>query len=210
MRTAQRSHRIVSNGGDQPNVGPSNASVWYYFRELDYEHILDLHAIGDSMAQGAALMTHTTVTSRLLGAAWPGHFNKAIALATYENIKKVGLPQWTEDDQKLAKALQGELHVPMAGLSLAPKPLRGPAEEKVRRGDGREADGFRRAPGERYASHRRRRRLNARAVITRPRRNVGFGGTQRSQGEDGVPISEAFGFSAKGGAFAEWTSRSRL
>ena len=49
-------------------------------------------------------MTDTTYTSRLLGSAWPGHFNKPIAEAMYENIKKVGLPQWSEDDQTLAKA----------------------------------------------------------------------------------------------------------
>ena len=35
----------------------TNASVWYYFRETDYEHIKELREIGDTMAQGAALMT---------------------------------------------------------------------------------------------------------------------------------------------------------
>jgi len=132
LRLAQRSHHIITNGGDQPNVVPANASVWYYFRELDYEHIQELHAIGDAMAQGAALMTNTTVTSRVLGAAWPGHFNKALAFAAYENIKQVGLPKWSDADQKLAKALQGEIRVPMAGMSIALKTLRDPPEEAAR------------------------------------------------------------------------------
>ena len=44
-------------------------------------------------------MTDTTVTSRLLGSAWNGYFSKPIAEAMYANIKKVGLPQWSEDDQ---------------------------------------------------------------------------------------------------------------
>ena len=61
-------------------------------------------------------MTDTTFTSRLLGSAWPGHFNRPIAEAMYENIKKVGLPQWSEDDQTLAKALQKELKEPVRGL----------------------------------------------------------------------------------------------
>ena len=34
----------------------------------------------------------------------------------YENIKQVGLPQWSEDDQTLAKAVQKELKVPERGL----------------------------------------------------------------------------------------------
>jgi len=31
LRLFQRSHYVITNGGDQPNVVPSNASVWYYF-----------------------------------------------------------------------------------------------------------------------------------------------------------------------------------
>jgi aminobenzoyl-glutamate utilization protein B len=117
LRLAQRSHYVISNGGDQPNVVPPNATVWYYFREADYEHIMDMWKIGDDMAKGAALMTGTTVSSRLLGSAWPGHFNKPIAEAMYENIKKIGLPEWSEEDQALAKALQRELKVPVRGLT---------------------------------------------------------------------------------------------
>jgi len=30
---SQRSHYVIVDGGDQPNVVPSKASVWYYFRE---------------------------------------------------------------------------------------------------------------------------------------------------------------------------------
>ncbi|HEU5247380.1 MAG TPA: peptidase dimerization domain-containing protein, partial [Candidatus Udaeobacter sp.] len=42
LRPQQRSHYVITNGGDQPNVVPPNASVWYYFRELDYEHITEM------------------------------------------------------------------------------------------------------------------------------------------------------------------------
>ena len=96
---------------------PPNASVWYYYREADYDHIMNLWRIGDNMAQAAALMTDTTYTSRLLGSAWPGHFNVPVAEDMYENIQRVGLPQWSADDQTLAKALQKELKVPERGLA---------------------------------------------------------------------------------------------
>ncbi len=118
LRLAQRSHYVITNGGDQPNVVPPTAAVWYYFREADYDHIMDMWRIGDNMAKAATLMTDTTVTSRLLGSAWPGHFNRPIAEAMYENIKKVGLPQWTDADQTLARGLQKELKVPVRGLSM--------------------------------------------------------------------------------------------
>src|SRR5579871_4991387 len=70
LRLATRVHNVITNGGDQPNVVPPNATVWYYFREADYEHVMNLWRIGDNMAQAATLMTDTTYTSRLLGSAW--------------------------------------------------------------------------------------------------------------------------------------------
>jgi aminobenzoyl-glutamate utilization protein B len=129
LRLAQRSHYVITNGGDQPNVVPPSAAVWYYFREADYDHIMDMWRIGDNMAKAATLMTDTTYTSRLLGSAWPGHFNRPIAEAMYENIKKVGLPQWSEDDQTMAKGLQKELKQPVRGLPTKVAEMRPPRVE---------------------------------------------------------------------------------
>jgi len=117
LRLATRVHNVITNGGDQPNVVPPNASVWYYYREADYDHIMDLWRIGDNMAQAAALMTDTTFTTRVLGSAWPGHFSVPVGEAMYENIKRVGLPEWSEADQTLARALQRDLKVPERGLA---------------------------------------------------------------------------------------------
>jgi aminobenzoyl-glutamate utilization protein B len=131
LRIQQRSHYVITNGGDQPNVVPRLASVWYYFRELDYEHIKQMREIGDQMAQGAALMTNTEVSSRVLGSAWPQHFNKPVAEAMYENIKQVGLPQWSDADQTLAKALQKELKMREQGLNTELSKLTGPVDEQA-------------------------------------------------------------------------------
>jgi aminobenzoyl-glutamate utilization protein B len=115
----QRSHYVITDGGDQPNVVPSKASVWYYFRERTYPRIKELFEAGVKIAQGAAMMTDTKFTYEVLGSAWPGHFNKPIAAAMYEHIQRVGLPTWSADDQKLAKALQEELMSPESkGLAL--------------------------------------------------------------------------------------------
>jgi aminobenzoyl-glutamate utilization protein B len=126
LRPATRIHYVVTNGGDQPNVVPPNAAIWFYFREADYDHIMNLWRIGDNIAQGATLMTDTTYTSRLLGTAWPGHFNKPIAEDMYGNIKKVGLPQWSEEDRTLNKAIQTELKAPSRELSTKVKDLKAP------------------------------------------------------------------------------------
>ena len=134
LRIQQRSHYVVTNGGDQPNVVPRNATVWYYLRETTYPGIKGMWDTADKIAQGAALMTDTTVTTRVLGSAWPIHTNKVLAETVYANIKTVGLPQWSDADVALAKAVQRELKVPEVGLATELLELRGreaiPDDEK--------------------------------------------------------------------------------
>ena len=118
LRTQHRSHSVIYDGGDQPNVVPSKASIWFYFREKNYPQIRDLFAIGDSIARGAAMMSGTVLDDvRIIGSAWPGHFNQVIAEAMYENIQQIGLPQWTENDQRFAQATQREVGASESGLA---------------------------------------------------------------------------------------------
>ena len=116
LRIQQRSHYVITDGGDQPNVVPPTAAVWYFFRETDYPSIMRMWELGDRMAEGATLMTSTTVESRVLGAAWPQHMNRPLAEALHANMLDVGLPEWSEKDQRLARALQKELGVEERGL----------------------------------------------------------------------------------------------
>lgn len=112
----QRSHHVIKNGGDQPNVVPSEASIWFYLRHVTYPRIMEMYERANQIADGAALMTQTQVSQKILGSAWPRHFNKVIAESMYNNIKKVGLPKWDNDDQTLAKALQKEVGSTVSGL----------------------------------------------------------------------------------------------
>lgn len=128
----QRSHSIFLDAGDQPNVVPSKASIWYFLREITYKNIMEMYDTANKMAEGAALMTDTSYESEVLGAAWPRHFNKIIAEEMYENIKKVGLPKWSEDDQKLARAVQKEIgSESINGLPTELPPLRAPLPYNV-------------------------------------------------------------------------------
>jgi aminobenzoyl-glutamate utilization protein B len=137
LRIQQRSHYVITDGGDQPNVVPARATVWYYFRETDYPHIKEMWDFGNKMAQGAGLMTGTTWTSRLVGTAWPQHFNKPVAEAMYANAQRIGLPQWSDDDQRLAKAVQREAgSTNTSGLDTMLRPLQGPVRDEDKRGAG--------------------------------------------------------------------------
>lgn len=128
LRLQQRSHYVIPHGGDQPNVVPPEATVWYFFRETDYKRVRDLHALGTKIAKAAAMMTDTTMSERVVGAAWQGHFNKPLAELLQANIERVGMPAWSEDDVRLAKAIQAEMGSETIGLRTEVSKLQGPAE----------------------------------------------------------------------------------
>lgn len=117
LQPTQRSHYVITDGGDQPNVVPAKASVWYYLRDRTYSDIKKMYDIAINIAKGAAMMTDTEMSYRYLGSAWPGHFNKVIAETAHKNIEKVGLPEWSADDQTLAKAVQEEVGSDPEGLA---------------------------------------------------------------------------------------------
>ena len=129
LRPAARSHYIIVEGGDQPNVVPQNAKIWFYFREKDYTLTKEQYDAAILMAEGAALMTGTEIdTIQIVGSAWSRHFSKPVAEVTYENIQRVGLPDWTDDDITMANGLQREMGQEERGLSDSIPELRGPVD----------------------------------------------------------------------------------
>jgi aminobenzoyl-glutamate utilization protein B len=138
LELPHRSHYIIKDGGDQPNVVPQTASVWYYFRHTTYPGIKEVWGIGDKIAAGAAMMTDTELLpTRVLGAAWPRHFNRAIAQVTADNIQKVGMPEWSDADQTFARAVQKEIGARESGLQTnVGNPMRGPVSLATNTGGG--------------------------------------------------------------------------
>jgi aminobenzoyl-glutamate utilization protein B len=129
LHPLQRSHYVIVDGGDQPNVVPSKASVWYFIREMTADNIRENFAKLQRVAEGAAMMTDTSVSRRIVGAAYPRHFNKPIAEAMYDNIRAVGMPEWSEDDQTFARAFQEFMEADeITGLNTEIKPINEPQE----------------------------------------------------------------------------------
>lgn len=129
----QRSHYVITNGGGQPNIVPGVASVWYYFRENTFKSIRELYELGNTVSEGAAMATGTTVSHKILGYAAPNFGNKPMAEAAYANMLTVGLPKWSPADQGFAKAMQVANGVKVEPLVTVIKPLstpdtRGPSQ----------------------------------------------------------------------------------
>jgi aminobenzoyl-glutamate utilization protein B len=125
MRPEMRAHRVVTNGGDQPNVIPRTAAVWWFFRDGNAEGAMKLFEQAKKIAQGAALMSNTEVSIDVLSAVWPLRCNRTLAELLQRHIEPVGMPAWTSDEQALARALQENAKAKIEGLKREVSPLTG-------------------------------------------------------------------------------------
>ena len=132
LHPLQRSHYVIVDGGDQPNVVPSTATVWYFIREITADGIRENFDRLQRTAEGAALMTDTTMSRRIIGAAYPRHFSKPIAEAMYDNMRAVGMPDWSDDDQEFAAAFQEFMEADeITGLKTEVDELGAPPESPI-------------------------------------------------------------------------------
>ena len=135
MTPTMRMHRVITEGGHQPNVVPRKAAVWWYFRDSTAEGAGKLFDQAKKVAEGAALMSNTSVEVDLLSAVWPVRGNRTLAELVQREIELVGLPNWSDDEDKLARQLQAKVNEPAEGLARKYVPMKGPAVQKAAAND---------------------------------------------------------------------------
>src|SRR5215831_9322234 len=130
MTPTMRAQRVITNGGNQPNVLPRLASVWWMFRDSTAEGALGLFEQARKIAEGAALMTNTEIEVDVMSAVWPVRGNRTLAELVQREIERVGLPDWTKEEDDLARAVQARAKAPVVGLKRTIDPLKGAAVQK--------------------------------------------------------------------------------
>jgi aminobenzoyl-glutamate utilization protein B len=130
MRPTMRAHRVVTKGGDQPNVIPRTASIWWFFRDATAEGAQNLFEQGKRIASGAAMMTNTSCEVDVLSAVWPLRCNRTLAELMQRQIEIVGVPAWTDAEDALARELQHNAKVKVEGLRREIRPLREQAGQR--------------------------------------------------------------------------------
>ena len=124
LEPSQRSHRVITNGGDQPNVIPNRSSIWWFFREATAEKTRALFDKAKRIAEGAALMTDTSYSVDVLSAVWPTRANRTLAEVIQQNVEQIGMPQWSEPEQKLVYDLQSKIKIKPTGMPTKITPLK--------------------------------------------------------------------------------------
>lgn len=120
----QRSHRVIVNGGDQPNQIPSYTKIWWWFRDIDIVRANANFEKAKKIAEGAALMTGCTYEINILATCWPTRANQAMAEIIQKNIETVGMPHWSKEEETLAKKLQENIQASVVGLNKEISPLK--------------------------------------------------------------------------------------
>lgn len=124
-----RMHYTIADGGDVPNVIPEHAKVWLWLRDWKRSEVEDLLARARKLAEGAAMMTETTATVTVQAGSWEILDNIAGAQLLDANLRWLGTPEYTEEEEAFARAIQRATGVPETGMDREIHPLDGQEQE---------------------------------------------------------------------------------
>lgn len=100
-----RIHYIITNGGMAPNVVPEDAEVWYYVRAPKREDVREISQRLYKIAEGAAMMTETTMKYELVAGCYDAIANRVLGKLMHSNMVQAGSPKFTDEDFEFAKEL---------------------------------------------------------------------------------------------------------
>lgn len=128
MRPGMSAHRVITEGGTQPNVIPARTTCWWFFRDRSPEGVRKLFDQGERIARGAAMMANCELDIDVMSGVWPVRCNETIARVIDRNVEAIGMPAWTAEEQAFARAVQKSAGQKEIGLRDKRTPLLGPSE----------------------------------------------------------------------------------
>lgn len=107
MPSDARVHYAITNsGGEAPNVVQAYAESAYLIRSPDLQDAERVFARVKKIAEGAALMTETSVKVQITAGYSNILTNNALQDVMYENMRRVGPPAFDKADYEFAKELR--------------------------------------------------------------------------------------------------------
>ena len=96
-------HYSYLHGGDRPNIVPETAKLWYMVRAYTYKEMRELRERVERVAQGACMMTDTTVTFETIGENHDNKMNFTLAELAWECMNAIGAPVFSQEDREFAR-----------------------------------------------------------------------------------------------------------
>lgn len=110
-----RMHYTITHGGDLPNIVPPEAEVWYFLRAELRDELDEISERVRKIAEGAALMTETTLEIEFTPGCTGLLSNHVMADLQYEAMKVVGPISFTDDEMEFARTINS--HFPAENLA---------------------------------------------------------------------------------------------
>lgn len=101
-----RIHYTTDSGGFAPNIVPEKASSWYFVRAPHISDVRETLERIKKVAQGAAMMTETSVEIVVEYGCCEFQGNHAYSDLTYENLVEAGEIEYTPEELRFAEELQ--------------------------------------------------------------------------------------------------------
>ena len=119
-----RLHYTITNGGAAPNIVPDTAELYLYARHPSLTVLDGIWARILKVAEGAGLMTETTLDVKIIGSDSNMIGNDALAKAAQKNLEEVGGFRYTAAERHFAETLQKSLPPGAAGDLGSPSAIR--------------------------------------------------------------------------------------
>lgn len=111
IEKARVHYAITDTGGVSPNVVQAQAEVLYLIRAPEMADVQQIFARIEKIAQGAALMTETSVSCRFEKACSSYLPNRTLEAAMYQAVCHYGTPQWSNEERAFAADIRATLGV---------------------------------------------------------------------------------------------------
>jgi aminobenzoyl-glutamate utilization protein B len=120
-----RIHYVIEKGGEAPNVVPDYARIRLYVRDIDRAHVEASTTWIKQIAEGAALATQTRTLALVYAGMYDLLPNLPLAERMHSHLERVGVPDYSEEEQAFAQELQSNFGVEPKGMATTTSPLSG-------------------------------------------------------------------------------------
>ncbi|MEL2240636.1 M20 family metallopeptidase [Leclercia adecarboxylata] len=109
IEKARVHYAITDTGGISPNVVQAQAEVLYLIRAPEMADAQQIYERIEKIAQGAAMMTETTVERRFEKACSSYLPNRTLEAAMYSAVQHYGTPAWNDEERAFAGEIRATL-----------------------------------------------------------------------------------------------------
>lgn len=109
IQEARIHYAITNAGGKAPNIVQAEAEDYFSIRAPKISQAKEIYERICDIAKGAALMTGTKAQISIDSALSNLIPNKTLEMLLYESLSKVGIPEYSESDRRLAKRFRDAL-----------------------------------------------------------------------------------------------------